>query len=135
MKLKTWKIKIKQFNLSWIMAFIDIAHNHYSCSKSKSSGIWTCSLSGLILSLFSFGVYIFQSPLIFLLGLFTLFLTFYYFFIFSKYGKTTCRKQGMYIFTILSKSIQNYESYYYRTLTVAPHGDDISWWNIKNSKT
>ena len=41
---------------------------------------------------FSFGVYIFVSPLIFLLGLFTLFLAFYYFFIFFKIWENNLQK-------------------------------------------
>ena len=94
------------------------AHNHYSCSKIKSSGIWTCSLSGLISSLFSFGVYIFLNPLIFLLGLITLFLAFLLFFHFFKIWENKLHKSKVCTYLQDYKSqFKNYESNYYRTLT------------------
>ena len=100
------------------MAFIDTLHIiTILCSKLEVVAFGLAHFQVLFSSLLSFRVYVFLSPLIFLLGLFTLFLTFYYFFIF-KIWKTTCRKQGMYIFTRLIKfNSKFYEPYYYRTLT------------------
>ena len=133
MKLNTWKVKIKLFNWSWIMAFIDTLHIIIILAvQVKVVAFGLAHFQVLFLSLFSFRVYNFVSPLIFLLGLFTLFFIFYYL-LFSKYGKTTCRKKGMYIFTRLSNSIQKLWICYYRTLIMAPHGDGISLWDVKNT--
>ena len=81
-----------------------------------------------VLFLFSFGVYIFLSPLIFLLGLFTLFLAFLLFFsFFQNMGKQLVESKVCTYLQDYQSQFKIYEPYYYRTLTMAPHGDDISW--------
>ena len=102
-KLKTWQVKFKPFNSSWIMAFIDTAIIIYLTEKVKSSGILTCSLSCLIFIFFFWGLYICLSPLIFLLGLFTLFLVFCYFSFFQNMGKQIAESKVCTYFTRLSK--------------------------------
>ena len=99
--------------------------------KVNSSGILTCSLLCLILSLFSFGVHFysffifsFLSPLIFLLGLL---LSFHFFLIiFSNMRKQLVESKVCTYLQDYQIQFKNYEPYYYRTLTVAPHGDGIS---------
>ena len=117
------------------------AHNHYSCSKVNSSGILTCSLSGLIFIYFSFGVLIlflflilltfmsyfisfsfgvyffflifsFLSPLIFLLGLLPSF-----HFLFSNMGKQLAKSKVCTYLQDYQSQFKIYEPYYYRTLT------------------
>ena len=117
MKFNAWKFNIKLFNWSWIMAFIDTLHIIIILAlKVNSSGILTCSLSGLIFISFSFGVYLFLSHLIILLGLFTLFY-FLLFFIFQNMGKQLAESKVCTYLQDYHSQFKNYESYYYRTLT------------------
>ena len=65
-------------------------------------------------------------PLIFLLG--------HTLFSFFNMGKHLQKEKYVQYYKTLTYSNQNYYPYYYRTLTVAPLGDGISWWNVKNFK-
>ena len=117
MKFKAWKVKFKLFNWSWIMAFWDNMHIiNILAVKVNGSGILTCSLSALIFISFSFRVYLFLSPLIFLLGLFILFY-FLLFFIFQNMGKQLAESKVCTYLQDYHSQFKNYESYYYRTLT------------------
>ena len=135
MKFKAWKVKIKLFNWSRIMAFIDNLHIIIILAvKVNSSGILTFSLSCLILSLFSLGVYLFSKSFDISFRAFTLF-PFFIIFHFQNMGKQLAESKVCTYLQDYQSQFKNYESYYYRTLTVAPHGDGISWWNVKNFKT
>ena len=101
--------------------FEQVAHNHYFCSKNKSSGILTCitfmSYSYLFfvfgVHFFLFFIYIFLlSHLIFLLGLLPLF-----YFLFSNMGKQLEESKVCTYYNTNESQIKNYEPYYYRTLT------------------
>ena len=131
MKLKTWKFNIKLFNWSWIMAFTDTLHIIIILLvKLKVVDFGLAHFQVLFYLFLFWGIYFSKSFDLSFRTFYPLFI--FYCLLFSKYGKTTCRKQGIYIFTRLSKSIQNYESYIYRTLTMASHGDGISLWDVKN---
>jgi len=43
------------------------------------------------------------------------------------------RKQRYVQYYKINLVIQNYDSYWYRNLIVAPLGDGISMWNVKNT--
>ena len=97
MKFKALKLKFKMFNQSWIMEFIDTLHIIVIIAvKVKVVAFGLAYFQ--VLFLFFWGIY-FLSPLIFPLGLFTLFLIFYYFSFFQIWENNLQK---------LSKSIQNF---------------------------
>ena len=129
--MKNDKLKLNCLTHHGLMEFIDTL----PYQKVKSSGIYACSLSCFI-HFFFWGILFFLSPLIILLGLFTLFFLsfFFFFFFFTKYVNTTCRRQSMYKFTRLSTVKSKLWPLYYRLLTSASLGDEFSLWNAKNSE-
>ena len=46
-----------------------------------------------------------------------------------------CNKERYEHITELIKSIMKYDTYWYRSITVAPLGDGFPWWKVKNSKS
>ena len=116
MKFKTWKVKIKLFHWSWIMASIDTLHIIIILAVKVKVVAFGFAHFQVLFFFFFWGIFFFESFDLSFRNFYPLF-GFYYFFIFSKYGKTTWSKKIMYIFTRLLKSIQNYESYIYRTQT------------------
>ena len=132
MKLKAWKVKIKLFNSSWIMAFIENLHIIIILAiKVNSSGILTCSLLCIILFYFSFRVYIFSKSFDASFRNFTLF---FHILLFSNMGKQVAESKVCKYLQDYQSQFKIYEPSYYRTLIVAPHGDGISWWNVENFK-
>ena len=75
-EIERWQVKIKLFNSSQIMAFIDTLP--YQLQKVKGVAFRHAHFHVLFIS-FLLGYIIFLSPLNFLLGLFTLFLIFFSF--------------------------------------------------------
>ena len=121
---KTWKVKIKLFNWSWIMAFIDTLHVIITfVIKVKVVPFVLAHFQVLFLSSFFFWGLYFLSPLIFLLGLFTLF---FHFLLFSNMRKQLAESKVCTYLQYYQSQFKIYEPYYYRTLTMAPHGDVIS---------
>ena len=109
------------------MEFIDTLHiTSILAVKVKVVAFGLAHFQVLFLSLFSFGVYIFLSPLIFLLGLFTLFFIFFLFFIFQNMGKQLAESKVCTYLQDYQSQFKIYEPYHYKTLIVAPHGHGIS---------
>ena len=108
--------------------------------KLNRSGILTFSLSCLIfISFFFWGLFFFFFFDLFFSKSFDLsfrtFTLFSFIYLFSNMGKKLAESKVCTYLQDCQSQFKNYEPYYYRTLTVAPHGDGISWWNVKNFKT
>ena len=105
------------------MAFIDTLHIIIILAVKVKVVAFGLAHFQVLLYLFYFGVYIFLSPLIFRFRTFTLF---FHFLLFSNMGKQLAESKVCTYLQDYQSQLKNYESYYYRTLTVAPHGDGIS---------
>jgi len=46
-----------------------------------------------------------------------------------------CNKKRYENITDLIKSIMKYDTYWYRSITLAPLGDGFSWWKFNNSRS
>ena len=82
------------------------------------------------ISFFFWGLY-FLSPLIFLLGDFTLFFIFYYFSFFQNMGKQLAKIKVCTIYKTIKVNSKFYEPYYYRTLTEVLQKYQYLWFNNK----
>ena len=134
MKFKAWKVKIKLFNWSWIMAFIDTPHIIIILAVKIKVVAFGLAHFQVLFLFFFWGLY-FSKSFDFSFRTFTLFLTFYYFSFFQNMGKQLAESKVCTYLQDYQSQFKNYEPYYYRTLTVAPQRDGISWWNVKNFKT
>ena len=107
--------------------------------KVNSSGILTCSLSGLIfISFFFWGSFFILFYILFSKSFdlsFKIFYPLFIFYYFQIWENNLHKARYLHIYKTNHSQLKNYEPYYYRTLTVDPQGDGISWWNAKNFET
>ena len=104
--------------------------------KWNSSGTLTCTLSWS----FSFGVHFFHFltilfflPFDFSFRAYPLYI--FYIFLFSDNMENLCNKERNEHITELNKSIMKYDTYWYRSITVAPLRDGFSWWKVKSNRS
>jgi len=135
------KPSLNSLTYSWIVAKFHKLHTIDLLQQMKKVVAfefahfpWSFFAWGSFLSLF-WPFYSFY-PLIFLLGytLFTFF-KFFDFFGFQEYGTPLLKKEGLNIFHSSIKTIMKNDTYWYRSLTLAPLGDGFSLWKVKNSRS
>ena len=109
------------------MEFIDTLHIIIiPVVKVKVVAFGLAHFQVLFYLFFLLGSMYFLSPLIFLLGLLPSFFIFYFLFFFKIWENNLQKARYVHILQEYHNSIPNYESYTYRTLTAASHGDGIS---------
>ena len=117
MKLKAWKVKIKLFNWSWIMAFIDTLHIIIILAvKVKMWHLELLTFRSYFISFFFWGLYFSKSFDLYFRTFYPIFV-FLLFLIFQNMGKQLTESKLCTYLQDYQSQFKIYEPYYYRTLT------------------